>query len=125
MTSAEQLAHDQWVGALVMQVLVGVVIPLAVFAAMCAAFWFLLARAQADPNFDIAEIFREEGGKVSMTQILKGGAFLLSGLATVIIIVTIPNSATEALITFSGTWGPTAVALEFVKRKWPTDGKVP
>ena len=120
MTNAEQLAHDQWVGSLVMQVLVGVAIPLMVFVAMCFAFWVLLSRAQADPDYDIAQIFRDESGKVSMTQILKGGAFLLSGLATVIIIVTIPNSATEALITFSGTWGPTAVALEFVKRKWPT-----
>lgn len=123
MTAAEQLAHDQWVGALVMQVLVGVVVPLLVFFALCWAFWILLTRAQRDltNKFEIADIFRDETtGKTSMTQVLKGGGFVFHTVATIIVIAVVPADALGAAIAYGGTWGPTAVGLEFIKRRWPT-----
>jgi len=106
-----------------MQLLVGVVMPLIVLGILVAGSWVLLSRAQSANDFDISQIFREDvTGKVSMTQMLKLGAFVFSVLGMIIIIVTLPADAIAALVTFSGTWGPTAVALEFVKRKWPING---
>jgi hypothetical protein len=121
--TAEQLAHEQWLGALVMQLLVSVALPTLAFIALCGCFWILLTRAQRDERFDIAEIFRDDTtGKVSMTQILKGGAFVFHTLVTIIIVVTLPAAAEVASALYGGTWGPTAVALEIVKRKYPTPG---
>jgi len=121
MTHAEQLAHDQWVGALIMQLIVSVAIPLLVFGALCGCFWFLLSRAQQDKMFDIAEIFRDDAtGKVSMNQMLKGGGFVFHTVGTIIVIVTLPNEALAAVGIYGGTWGPAGVAMEIVKRKWPT-----
>jgi hypothetical protein len=121
----EQLAHNQWLGALVMQLLVSVALPTLAFIALCGCFWVLLTRAQRDERFDIADIFRDELGKVSMTQVLKGGAFVFHTLVTIIIVVTLPAAAEFASVVYGGTWGPTSVALELVKRKYPTPGGAP
>jgi len=103
-----------------------VLLPTLFFVALCAAFWFLLSKAQEDPDFDIAQVFRDDAtGKVSMTQILKGGSFVFHTLATVIIVVTIPAEAVTATTIYGGTWGPTALALELMKRKLPTPGDKP
>jgi hypothetical protein len=106
-----------------MQLIVGVAVPLLVFLALCGCFWFLLTRAARDPSFKIAEIFRDDAtGKVSMTQILKGGGFVFHTVGTIIVIATIPADALGVLAIYGGTWGPTAMGLEFIKRKWPTPG---
>jgi hypothetical protein len=105
-----------------MQVIVGVVVPLLVFAALSGCFWFLLSKAQRDPNFDISQVFREDGGKVSMSQVLKGGGFVFHTMATIIVIATIPADALLATVAYGGTWGPVGVAMELVRRKWPAAG---
>ena len=120
MTQAEQLAHDQWVATMVMQVIVNVGMPLLVLGLLVFACWVLFSRAQADEKFDFSEIFRDDaGGKVSMTQVLKILGFSVHSFLSVVAMLIYPSEATTVLITFGGTWGPTSVALDFIKRKWP------
>lgn len=116
MTEAE---HAAWLTSLVTSIGVNVLLPLVMLGLMVWLFWVLLARAQSDPQFDIATIFRDDGGKVSMTQVLKLAAFGVHAFMSIIVIVTSPQESGTVLSVFAGTWGPVTAALEFIKRKWP------
>jgi hypothetical protein len=116
--SAEQL--HAYLAALTSSLTVGVAIPLLILALLVFAVWRLLVKAQADANFDIAEILRDDvTQKVSMTQVLKLGSFLATTFILVVVVFALPNLLIESYLSYLGVWSATAGGLEFIKRRYP------
>ena len=119
MTSTEV---QTYITALASSLTVGVAIPLLILGLMVFAIWMLLGRAQADPDFDIAQILRDvDTNKVSMTQTLKLGSFAASTFVLVVVVFALPNLLLETFIAYLGTWGLTTMGTQFINRKWPGD----
>jgi hypothetical protein len=109
-----------WFVSLVTGTVLNSFVPLTILGFMVIAFWSLMVRAEAIEGFTISDILRDETGKVSMSQVLKLGAFLFMSFAYIVVIYAHPDKIEEMSIIYGGTFGPTVAALEFIRRKWPT-----
>lgn len=108
-----------WFVSLITGALLNSFIPLFILGGMVFAFWLLMERAQRDAAFEISDILRDDAGNVSMTQMMKLGAFLFMSFGYTVVIYAHPDKLLEMSIIYGGTFGPTVTALEFIKRKWP------
>ena len=119
--SSEQL--HTYLAALASSLTIGVIIPLMILLGLALAIWMLIARAQKDPNFDIANILRDENGKESSERVVMFGCFAVTSWVMAVAVFALPNLLTEIYITYTALWGGTATAKELVKRKWPQEPK--
>jgi hypothetical protein len=109
-----------WFVSLVTGTVLNSFVPLTILGFMVIAFWSLMVRAEAIEGFTISDILRDETDKVSMSQVLKLGAFLFMSFGYTVVIYAHPDKIEEMSIIYGGTFGPTVAVLEFIKRKWPT-----
>jgi hypothetical protein len=104
--------------ALLSSLTVGVVMPLLIMGLAVALMWILIARAQKDPNFNIAEVLLDEQNKASSERILTIGTWVVSSATLTIIIFALPNVVVEAYVTYLGFWCATASGKAFMKHKY-------
>jgi hypothetical protein len=114
--------HDQaqtYLAALASSLTIGVIIPLLILLGLAGAIWLLISKAQTDPNFDVANVLRDENGKESSERLLTFACFAVTSWVMAVAVFALPNLLIEIYITYSALWGGTAAAKEIVKRKWP------
>ena len=115
--NAEQFST--YLAALASSLTIGVIIPLSILITLAIAVWMLIARAQRDPNFDIANVLRDENGKESSERMITFGCFAVTSWVMAVAVFALPNLLTEIYITYTALWGGTATAKEIARRKWP------
>ena len=108
--------------ALLSQVTIGVIIPLLALITIVAMFWFLINRAQKDPEFDIAQMFTDEAGRVSLFRVLSAFAFGFHSWVLMVNQLQKPELNESMFMWYGFIWaGTPAVAL--IMSKW--NGELP
>lgn len=108
--------------ALLSQVTLGVVIPLFSLITIVVMFWLLINRAQKDPAFDIAQMFMDETGKVSLFRVLSAFAFGFHSWVLMVNQLNKPELNETMFMWYGFIWaGTPAVAL--IMSKW--NGELP
>jgi hypothetical protein len=118
--NAEQL--KTYLVALTGSVTIGVLIPLLILVGITAMIWFLISRAQKDPDFDIANTLRDEAGKESATRVLTFGAFAVTSWGYAVSAFALPQYFSEVTLYYLAFWSGSPVALKLAE-KW--NGNLP
>jgi hypothetical protein len=123
---AASMTVPGYLEALVSSLTVGVMMPLLIMGLAVFLMWVLIARAQKDPAFNIAEVLLDAQGKASSERILTIGTWVVSSAVLTIIIFALPNIVTEAYLTYLGFWCATASGKAFIQHKYGVpDGAPP
>jgi hypothetical protein len=112
--SSEQTAT--YLQALLTSVTISVIIPLLILGLMVFAAWVLMARAQRDKNFNIAEVFKDERDKVSSERVMLLATWASSTWALAVVMFAMPQHTVEVLGIYMGVWGVNN-AVKFVAAK--------
>lgn len=107
--------------ALLGQVTIGVIIPLILFFVMLVPMVWILWIAQRRNDFDAADFFKDDAGKLSYGRIAGAGGFCVTSWGYATSIVNGHYSA-ELMLAFGALWAGSPVLLELAK-KW--DGSLP
>jgi len=111
---------ETYLTALASSVTIGVLIPLSILICIVIAVYMLISKAQQDPEFDIANVLKDENGKESFERLMGFGCFAASTWVLAVVVFALPNILTEAYITYLAAWGGTSTVKEIARRKWPT-----
>lgn len=93
-----------YLAALASSLTINVIIPLLILGLMVLGAWILLARAQKDPNFNIAEVFLDEAGKVSSERATLLATWASSTWAMAVVFFAMPQHTVEVFGIYMGAW---------------------
>jgi len=107
-----------YLAALASSLTIGVIIPLMILGLMVFAAWILLSRAQASKDFNIADVLKDEAGKVSSDRLTLLATWGASTWLLSVVVFALPQHVVEAYAIYLGVWGPVAAAKSFFRHKY-------
>jgi len=116
--------------ALASSLSINVLIPLFILGLMVIGAWVLLARANRDPEFNIAEVFLDENHKVSSERVFLAATWGSSTWALAVVMFAMPQHTVEVIGIYMGVWGVNNSVKYVAKQKYgandtPTDKAAP
>lgn len=114
-------ALQTYLAALASSLTIGVLVPLLILGLAVWLVWVLIARAQRDPGFNIADVLRDEHGKVSSERLLMFASWAASTWVLSVVVFAIPANVVEAYAIYLGVWGGVGAVKHFANRKYGTE----
>jgi hypothetical protein len=85
---------------------------------MVLAAWILLARANRDPDFNIAEVLKGPDGKVSSERVILLATWASSTWALAVVIFAMPQHTIEVFGLYMGAWALNNAAKHIAAKKY-------
>ena len=111
-----------YLAALASSLTIGVIVPLLILAIVLRILRNLLLKAQASEGFDIAQVLKDDDGKVSSIRFLSFLAFAISTWALAVVMFAHPDHIDSAFLAYLIVWSASRPALELAQ-KW--NGQLP
>ena len=108
--------------ALMASLTINVLVPLVILLIIAVCVWVLFARAQANANFHIENVLRDQDGKESAARVIMFGCFAITSWVLAVMVFALPNHVLDALFYYLLFWSGTDVAKDLIQ-KW--NGQMP
>ena len=104
--------------ALASSLTIGVIIPLLILGLMVLGAWVMLARANRDPDFNIADVFKGDTGKVSSERTILIATWGASTWALAVVLFAHPSLIEVVFGVYMGAWAVNNAAKYVAARKY-------